>query len=313
MTRLRKLIVVLGPTASGKSALGIDLAEKLGGEVIVCDSTQVYRNFDIGTAKLPKAEQRGIPHHLMDLIEPTGLFTAGEYRARAIAVLDDLRCRVKTPVLTAGTGLYLRALLEGLSDAPTRSEILRERLRKRANAKCAQYLHTLLARIDPEAAARIAPRDTPKIIRAIEIRVLARKTVGDVHRGGRAALEGYSILKIGLLPPRPALYAAIDARVETMIVTGWVEEVRNLIAAGIPRDAKPFQFIGYSELRDHVDGRLSLESATRQIQQVTRRFAKRQITWFRREPGVHWFSGFGANPEIASAALEIARGGASWD
>jgi tRNA dimethylallyltransferase len=306
MTHLPKLIVVLGPTASGKSALGITLAERLGGEVIVCDSTQVYRHFDIGTAKVPLTEQRGIPHHLVDLVEPTALFTAGEYRSCAITMLDGLRRYGKVPVLTAGTGLYLRALLEGLSEAPARSERLRDRLRKRASAERPQYLHTLLARIDPEAAARIAPRDTPKIIRAIEIRVLARKPVGDVHRGGRIALQGYSILKIGLLPPRPALYATIDARVETMMVTGWVDEVRNLIAAGIPRDAKPFQFIGYSELRDHIDGRLSLEAATRQIQQATRRFAKRQITWFRREPGVHWFSGFGANPEIACAALEIA-------
>jgi tRNA dimethylallyltransferase len=307
MTGLPKLVVILGPTASGKSALGICLAEKLGGEIVVCDSTQVYRHFDIGTAKVPRAEQRGIPHHLMDLVEPAELFTAGAYRERAVAVLDDLRRRGKIPILTAGTGLYLRALLEGLSDAPTRSEELRERLRKQSRTKGPEYLHRLLARIDREAAARIAPRDTPKIIRALEIRVIAGKPVGEVHRSGRAGLEGYSIRKIGLLPSRAALYAEIDARVKTMIASGWVNEVRELIADRVPRDAKPFQFIGYSELREHIEGRLSLEIATGQIQQATRRFAKRQITWFRREPGVHWFPGFGMDSETTAAALAIAR------
>jgi tRNA dimethylallyltransferase len=313
MSDLPGLIVILGPTASGKSALGVSLAEKLDGEIVVCDSTQVYRHFDIGTAKVPKDERSGIPHHLIDLVEPTEVFTAGEYRARAIAVLQELRRRGKTPVFTAGTGLYLRALLEGLSDAPTRSEELRERLRKRAKVESPEYLHKLLARIDPEAAARIARRDAPKIIRAIEIRVLAGKPVGDVLRSGRTALRGYSILKIGLLPPRPALYRAIDSRVSAMIASGWGSEVRDLIAAGVPRDAKPFQFIGYSELGDHIAGRLSLKSATQQIQLATRRFAKRQITWFRRETDVHWLHGFGTSPETVSTALEIVRTNFSRD
>jgi tRNA dimethylallyltransferase len=307
MTDLPKLIVVLGPTASGKSALGISLAEKCDGEVVVCDSTQVYRHFDVGTAKLPPAERRGIAHHLIDLLEPTEVFTAGEYRARAVQALEDLRRRGKTPILTAGTGLYLRALLEGLSDAPTRSRDLRERLQKRAHAKAPEYLHKLLARVDPEAAARIAPRDTPKIIRAIEIRVLAGKPVGDVHRRGRTPLAGYSIVKIGLLPPRPELYHAIDARVEAMVASGWIDEVRELISHGVPADAKPFQFIGYSALRDHLERRLPLASAVKQIQQATRRFAKRQITWFRREPGVHWLPGFGTDDRIAAQALERSR------
>lgn len=307
MSELPKLIVVLGPTASGKSALGIALAEKFRGEIVVCDSTQVYRHFDIGTAKVPKSEQCGIRHHLVDRVEPAELFTAGEYRSRAMAVLADLRNRGKTPVFTVGTGLYLRALLEGLSDAPTRSEELRERLRGRVRTRGREYLHTLLARNDPEAANRIAPRDTPKIIRALEICLLAGKPVGDVHRSGRSALEGYSICKIGLLPVRPALYAAIDLRVRAMIAAGWVEEVRKLIAIGVPREAKPFQFIGYSEIREHLEAKLPLETAVREIQQATRRFAKRQITWFRREPNVHWLPGFGTAPEIVRAALDIVR------
>ena len=177
--RLR-LLVILGPTASGKSSLGINLAARLGGEILVCDSTQVYRHFDIGTAKVPLAEQCGIPHHLVDLVEPGELFTAGEYRRRAVGVLDELRARGKMPVVTAGTGLYLRALLEGLSDAPERSDELRECMRKSVEVRGPEHLHKVLARLDREAAERIAPRDTQKIIRAIEIRVLAGKPVGEI-------------------------------------------------------------------------------------------------------------------------------------
>jgi tRNA dimethylallyltransferase len=302
-----RLVVILGPTASGKSALGIELAGRRGGEILVCDSTQVYRHFDIGTAKVPTAEQRGIPHHLADLVEPEEIFTAGEYRRRALDVLDDVRRRGKLPILTAGTGLYLRALLEGLADAPLRSEELRERLRRRAELRGPEYLHRILARTDAEAARRIAPRDAQKIIRAIEIRLLAGKPVDEIHRSGRQSLEGYAITKIGLLPPRPALYARINARVEAMIAAGWAEEVRQLIARGVPPDAKAFQFIGYAELRRHLEGTLELGAAIAAIQQATRRFAKRQLTWFRKEPGVTWLAGFGDDPEIATAALRIAQ------
>ncbi|HUA00560.1 MAG TPA: tRNA (adenosine(37)-N6)-dimethylallyltransferase MiaA [Candidatus Aquilonibacter sp.] len=308
MSELPRLVVILGPTATGKSELGIRIAERLGGEILVCDSTQVYRRFDIGTAKVPLAERRGIPHHLIDLVEPDEIFTAGDYRRRAIEVLQDLRGRGKVPVLTAGTGLYLRALLEGLADAPTRSERLRERLRKRAEERGSPYLHRLLARLDRETADRIAPRDTPKIIRAIEICVLAGKGVGEVHREGRAALTGYEVRKIGLLPTRAALYERIDARVLSMIETGWIEEVRRLVAQGVRADAKPFQFLGYSQLRACIEGCLTQGAAIKEIQQATRRFAKRQITWFRREKDVDWLTGFGDDREIVSAALAVAEG-----
>ena len=303
-----RLIVILGPTASGKSALAIRLAEEFGGEIVVCDSTQVYRRFDIGTAKVPRAEQRGIPHHLVDIVEPAEVFTAGEYRRRALAVLADLRHRGKLAILTAGTGLYLRALLEGLSEAPERSEELRDRLREKASRRGAEYLHRLLVRLDPATATRIAPRDTPKIIRAIEMRVLTGKPVGEIHGSGRSGLEGYSVKKIGLAPERAALYAKIDARAWEMIRAGWVDEVRNLIAACVPADAKPFQFIGYSELRRHLEGGLSEKDAVAQIQQATRQFAKRQLTWYRRESEVNWLPEFGDDPKIQSAAIEIVRG-----
>ncbi len=307
MSALPRLVVVLGPTASGKSTLGIQLAEKLGGEILVCDSTQVYRHFDIGTAKIPAAEQQGIAHHLVDLCEPGEIFTAGDYRLRARAALDDLRRRKILPILTAGTGLYLRALLEGLADAPQRSEEIRTRLRQLTEKHGPEHLHRVLARLDPESAARISSQDTQKIIRAVELRLLTGKPMGEIHRSGRDALQGYEIIKIGLTPPRAALYARIHARTDAMLAAGWLEEVRALVASGVPADAKPFQFIGYSQLREHLAGRLSEKDAVHQIQQATRRFAKRQLTWFRKEAGVHWLTGFGDAPEIFAAALAIAK------
>jgi tRNA dimethylallyltransferase len=306
MSVLQRLIVVLGPTASGKSALGIHIAEKLGGEILVCDSTQVYRHFNIGTAKVPAAERRGIAHHLVDLIEPTETFTAGDYRRCALEALGDLLRRGISPILTAGTGLYLRALLEGLADAPQRSEKIRARLRGIAEKRGFEYLHRALARLDPESAARISAADVQKTIRAIELRLLTGKPMSEIHRSGRDKLQGYEIIKIGLLPPRAALYARIHQRTAAMLAAGWLEEVRTLVASGVPADAKPFQFIGYAQLREHLAGRLSEKDAVHQIQQATRRFAKRQLTWFRKEAGVHWLAGFGDAPEISAAALSIA-------
>ncbi len=298
-----RLIVIAGPTASGKSALGIWLAARLAGEIVVCDSTQVYRHFDIGTGKVLPGEQHGIRHHLVDLVEPGEIFTAGEYRLRAITVLEDLRRRGKRPILTAGTGLYLRALLEGLADAPGRSEELRERLRQRAAQSDAGYLHRLLKRLDPAGAGRIASRDAQKVIRAIEICVLARKPVSEVHRAGRAKLEGFEVRKLGLLPPRAELYARIEQRIQEMLRKGWLEEVAQILARGIPATSKTFGFIGYTQLREHLEGKRTLEQAVREILKATRRYAKRQITWFRKEPGVHWLAGFGDSPEAQAEAL----------
>ena len=305
MSVLAPLVVILGPTASGKSSLAIRLAQQLDGEILVCDSTQVYRHFDIGTAKVPLAERHGIAHRLIDLVEPNEIFTAGEYRRQALLALTEVSQRGKLPILTAGTGLYLRALLEGLADAPERSEELRARLRAKAQLHGADYLHRTLARLDPENARRIGPRDTQKVIRAIEMRILAGKPVGEIHRAGRNSLEGYHVQKIGLSPPRAALYARIEARTRTMIHDGWLDEVRKLSSSGVPPDAKPFQFIGYPELLAHLAGRLTMEAATKKIQLATRQFAKRQLTWFRKEPSVHWLPGFGDDPEVGAAALGL--------
>lgn len=302
------LVAVVGPTASGKSALGVWLAERLGGEVVACDSTQVYRHFDIGTAKPAPEERRGIPHHLMDLLEPHELFTAGEYRRRALAVLEDLCRRERLPIFTVGTGLYLRALLEGLADAPTRSESLRARLGARARRRGPEYLHRLLARLDPAAARRIARRDTPKLVRAIEVCLLTAKPITEVHRAGRQRLEGFAPVKIGLMPRRSELYQRIGKRVEAMLARGWLNEVKDLVARGVPATAKPFEFIGYRELRAHCARESSLLEAVQAIERATRHYAKRQITWFRKEPGVEWFEGFGDDPEISAAVLRHLQG-----
>lgn len=298
----RPLVAIVGPTASGKSALGAALARKFGGEVLACDSTQVYRGFNIGTAKPTADERAGVPHHLLDLVDPTFAFTAGEYRARAVAVLEDLRQRSRLPVFTVGTGLYLRALLEGLADAPARSEELRARLEALADAHSLQYLQRVLRRFDPEAAKRIGPRDRPKLIRAIEVCLLTGRSLTEVHQSGREALQGYAPIKIGLQPHRAELYDRIERRVQTMLDRGWLEEVASLVRNGVPLAAKPFDFIGYKELRAHLEGTVTLAAAKKAISQATRRYAKRQITWFRKEPLVHWLPGFGDDPAIVEAA-----------
>ena len=297
------LVAILGPTASGKSALALWLAQRLPAEIVACDSTQLYRGFDIGTAKPGVAERHAVPHHLLDVLSPEEPATAGRYREMAVGVLDDLRRRRRLPILTVGTGLYLRALLEGLADAPQRSEELRERLRVSAAQRGPGYLHRLLMRLDAEAAQKIAPADEQKLIRAIEICLLGKKPLSDVHRAGRAPLQGWRAIKIGLTPPRHALYERIHKRTNAMLGSGWLQEVRTLLATGIGDQAKAFDFIGYCELRAVLRGETTIEQARSAIQQATRRYAKRQLTWFRKEPNVHWFFGFGDDPQIQNAAL----------
>jgi tRNA dimethylallyltransferase len=300
---LPALVAVLGPTASGKSVLGVWLAERFDGEVIACDSTQLYRRFEIGTAKPSESERRGVPHHLLGVLGPMEEATAGGYRQMALPVLEDLRRRRRLPVFTVGTGLYLRALLDGLADLPQRSEELRERLRGSAAAHSPGYLHRVLQQFDRAASQKIAANDEQKLIRAIEICILTRKSLSEVHQTGRSPLQGWRALKIGLEPPREALYDRIHARTEEMLARGWMEEVRGLLAGGLPEDGKAFDFIGYRELSAVLRGEMALEAARDAIQQATRRYAKRQLTWFRKEPGVHWLRGFGDDPKVQSDAL----------
>lgn len=301
----RALVVIVGPTGSGKSGLGIFLARELGGEVLVCDSTQVYRHFDIGTGKVPVAH-RSVPHHLLDLCEPTAEFTAGDYARAARAVLAEISRRGRLPIVTAGTGLYLRAFLEGLSPLPPRSPELRERLQAEAEELGCEHLHRVLERVDPASAREIAPRDTPKLVRALEVYFLARRPRTELFQAGREPLEGYRVEKLGLLPDRKKLYERIEARVEEMLAGGWLEEVRRL-RERFPDSAKPFGFLGYKQLAAHLRGEMSLKEAIKHTKHETRQYAKRQITWFRKEPGVTWLHGFGDAPAVQAEALEQTR------
>jgi tRNA dimethylallyltransferase len=301
------LVAIIGPTGSGKSALGVWLAEKLGGEVVACDSTQLYRGFDIGTAKPAMEERRAVLHHLIDVLGPEEPATAGGYRHAALAVLTDLRDRERLPIFTVGTGLYLRVLLEGLADVPQRSEELRERLRTSAREHAPGHLHRILRRLDAEAARKISVADEQKLIRAIEVCLITKKPLTELHQSGRVPLQGWSALKIGLAPDREALYERIHSRTDAMLARGWLDEVRSLLDAGMPENAKAFDFIGYRELRAVLQGRLSMDDARSAIQQATRRYAKRQLTWFRRESGVHWLAGFGDQANVQEDALAWLR------
>jgi tRNA dimethylallyltransferase len=301
------LIATVGPTASGKSALAVWLAQQLGGEVVACDSTQLYRGFDVGTAKPTIEERQGVAHHLTDVLDGREESTAGGYRERAIAVLEDLRARKRLPIFTVGTGLYLRALLEGLADVPLRSEELRQRLWTSVAAHPPGHLHRILKRMDPVSAEKIALGDEQKLIRAVEICLLAKKPLSEVHRAGRNPLRGWRAVKIGLSPEREALYQRIHVRTEAMLAAGWMEEVRGLVASGLPADAKPFDFIGYRELSAVLNCEMKFEEAKAAIQQATRRYAKRQLTWFRRDTKIHWLSGFGQDAAIQQESLAWVR------
>jgi tRNA dimethylallyltransferase len=301
------LVAIVGPTASGKSTLGIWLAQQLRGDVVVCDSTQLYRGFDIGTAKPTFEARQGVLHHLIDVLEASEETTAGDYRARAIAILEKLRANRRLPIFTVGTGLYLRALLEGLAEMPVRSEPLRQKLREIAAKHGPGHLHKILRRLDAAAGEKIASTDEQKLIRAVEVCLLTRRPLTEVYQSARKPLEGWRAIKIGLSPGKEALWKRVNARTDVMLAQGWMEEVRELLSSGMAADAKPFDFIGYRELRMVLENKLSLEEARMAIQQATRQYAKRQMTWFRREAGVCWLHGSGDHPAIQQAALERIR------
>ena len=301
----RPLLAIVGPTGSGKSGLSLRLCEEFGGEVINCDSLQIYRHFDIGTAKLPAAERRGIPHHMLDIVNPDEVFTAGEFAARARPLLARI-AETRLPVVAGGTGFYLRALLDGLFPAPARDQALRARLAGRERRRPGS-LHRLLRRFDREAARAIHPNDVPKLIRALEVYLLTRRPITSWFADGRDALAGFRPLKIGLAPPREALYERLNARCERMFSQGLVEEVKGILAMGWPATAKPFESHGYRQSLQILSGELTPEQALLEARRNTRRYAKRQITWFRKEPGVEWFAGFGDQPCVQQAAIDLVR------
>ena len=295
-------VVVLGPTASGKTALSLAIAHHFNGEIVNCDSVALYRAFEIGTAKPTASERARVPHHLLDIVDPAGDVTAGEYARQARQVLREIAARGRLPIVSGGTGLYLRALLEGLFPGPQRSEDLRERLRARAQKRGSEHLHRILRRLDPSAAGRIHANDTPKMIRAIEVCLGSRRPMTELWQEGREPLRGFRILRLGLNPERDALYTRINQRAAKMFDAGLVAETERLLAK-YGELARPLTSLGYKQavqfLRGEMDRKQTLEAA----QQAHRNYAKRQITWFRREPDVHWLPGFGDDPTIQTEAI----------
>ncbi len=279
------------------------IAERFGGEIVNYDSLQVYRHFDIGSAKVTAAERRGVPHHLLDIIDPGQVFSAGEFARRAREALVDVAGRGRLPVLVGGTGFYLHALTEGLAPAPAGDPELRARLLRREETRPAS-LHRILSRLDPNAARRIHQNDRQKTLRALELRLLRARPVAELYAQGREALTGFRVIKIGLQPDRDLLYRRIDLRLQRMFDEGLVDEVRRILALGVPSNAKPFESLGYKEALAYVEGRMSLADAIASAQLETRHYAKRQLTWFRREAGMMWFAGFGHDPEIQQQVFD---------
>ncbi len=299
-------MAVVGPTGAGKSELALRIAQEFGGEIVNCDSLQIYRHLDIGTAKLRPEERRGIPHHLMDVAEPDEVFSAGEYARRARQLLREIAARGRLPVVCGGTGFYLRALLEGLFPGPQRDEALRQRLAAR-EARRPGLLYRLLRRLDPASAARIHPSDRHKLIRAVEVCLLLRRPLSEAFALGRDRLEGFRVLKIGLDPPREALYQRLNERCRKMFEAGLVDETRRILELGYAPDVKPLGSHGYRQAVQMLRGELTYEQALYYAQRDTRRYAKRQWTWFRREPDIVWFRGFGDDPAVQEEALGRVR------
>lgn len=307
------LVAVIGATGSGKSSLALDLALNFQGEIVNCDSLQVYRHFDLGTAKLPVRERRGIPHHMIDIVDPDEVFTAGAYAQQARAAIADISARGRVPIVAGGTGFYLRALLCGLSEGPARDQALRDRLATRERRR-AGSLYRLLGRFDPRAARRIHPHDAPKVTRALEVCLLARRPVTDLFEKGRNALAGYRTLKIGLWPDREVLYQRLDRRCHQMFEEGLTAEVRRILDLGFAPTSKPFESHGYRQALQQLRGELTPKEALFYAQRNTRRYAKRQMTWFRQEPATDWLHGFGDDALIRQAAADrVATFMAAWD
>jgi tRNA dimethylallyltransferase len=298
------LVVVLGPTASGKTALSLALAERFHGEIVNCDSVAMYREFDIGTAKPTASERARVTHHLFDCVKPNSCVTAGEYARQARQILEDIKSKGNLPIVVGGTGLYLRALLDGLFPGPQRSEELRQRLRGRAASRGPNYLHRILGRLDRAAAERIHANDIPKLIRAIEVCLESRQKMTELwQQRGREPLRGFRILRLGLDPDRQALYERINRRAQQMFDDGLVEETQRLLEK-YRGNAWPLSSLGYRQSVQFLSGELTREQVLLATRQAHRNYAKRQMTWFRREPEVYWLRGFGDDMQIQRAAME---------
>ncbi len=300
-------ILILGPTGSGKTALSLALSERFNGEIVSCDSVAVYRGMDLGSAKPTPEEQRRLPHHLIDIANPDEVFTAGEYSRQARAAMRGIAQRNHIPIITGGTGLYLRALTMGLFPGPARQDNLRARLNHSHERHAPGWLHRLLQRLDPASAQRIHANDTPKLIRALEVCLAAKQPLSEAlaqgSTPGRDPLTGFRLLRIGLNPPRQTLYEYLNQRAVAMFHSGLVEETRALLAKY--GRVKVLHSLGYFQALAVIDGVMSHEQAIAAAQQGHRNYAKRQLTWFRREPEVHWIENFGNHPATLHKAIEL--------
>lgn len=300
------VVVVLGPTASGKTALALAIARHFDGEIVNCDSVAMYRDFEIGTAKPTEVQRAEIPHHLIDCVHPLSDVTAGEYARQARRILREIVERGHLPIVSGGTGLYLRALIDGLFPGPERSEDLRTKLRDRVSKRGTEHVHRILQRLDAAAASRIHANDLPKVIRAIEVCMASRRPMTELWEQGREALRGFLVLRLGLNPDRETLYGGINRRAGKMFEEGLIEETERLLAKYGP-DARPLASLGYKQACQFLRGEMDRASALAAAQQAHRNYAKRQMTWFRREPNVHWMAGSGGNPAIQAEAVAAIR------
>ncbi len=301
------LVAVVGQTATGKSALGLALAERLGGEIVSCDSTAVYRGFDIGTDKVPPAARRGVPHHLVDVVDPTELYSAARYAEEASAAIRDITARGRLPILVGGTGLYFRALTRGLFPGPGRQPALRARLERVAARRGPQTLHRWLARVDPESARRIQPRDGKRLVRALEVYLVTGRPLSAHFGATRPPLPEYEVIGIGLRLPARELAERIRRRVDAQFAAGLVEEVRRLLACGVPPTAPPFGGLVYKQVLEYLRGVRGEEATRALIARENCRYARRQLIWFRKEPGLVWIEAPGERPDTAATVEQLVR------
>ena len=298
------LIVIAGPTGAGKSTLALRVCEEFSGEIVNCDSLQLYRGFHVGTAKTPEAERRGIPHHLLDVLDPADGYSAGEYARVARSAIAEISARGRLPVVVGGTGFYLRALLSGLPPLPESDDRVRSHLMEQ-EARKPGSMRRLLTKLDPASADRIHPKDTQRSMRAVEIRLLIGKVAPPAIETG--PLTGYRVLKIGPDPDRAALYQLLDARAKQMFASGLVEEIEGLLRNGCTGEEKPFESLGYRQALAYIRDEITLERAIYLTQLDTRHYAKRQWTWFRRDPEMEWLSGFGNAPSVIEQCLQMIK------
>lgn len=304
------VIAIVGPTASGKSTLGIEVALQLNGEIINCDSVQVYKEIQIATAKVPLEERKGVPHHLLDFVSPDINYTAGEWAREAATTIEEIEARGRLPLLVGGTGFYLRALRQPLFVSPPTDESFRRRLNRFREKHGPEHLHRLLARIDPAAARQYYPRDWPRVTRAIEVYLQTGHSIADQKSDRPEPHESSRRLRIlALNPPRSELYRRINERTEAHFKAGLVEEVQDLLARGFSPASNALGAHGYRRVVEYLQGSRDLKSAMEQTKLDVRHYAKRQLTWFRHEADVEWFHGFGEENSILQSVLESVAGG----